>query len=125
MWDLIKKLPKEILYLKIIPLSYNIQPSSLLLDIKNFYETKKIISNLYYIKYKYLLDNEINADKYWLINDIILFIKFNKTYDQFKILYILYNKFCIINKCPKIQFNIFWSKLNIIERNNFILIMDK
>ena len=124
MWDLINKLPKDIVLSNIIPLTYNIQSSDILLDIQNFNKTKIIISNIYYIKNEHLLKYEKDADKYWLVSDILLFIKRHKS-----IIYInlskKYNKYMSSNKCIHYMFNFFWGLLNPFERDYFITIRNK
>ena len=112
-------LPTDIIYSKIIPYTYNVQPSFLLIDIKSFFETKQIISNIYYIKNSHLLEFEENADKYWLISDILLFIKRHKQ-SSFPKINKSYNKFICSNKSVHNQFNIYWSILTSFERDNFI-----
>ena len=64
---LINTCPKEIIYLI---MSYTINPQPILLrdDIKNYYTSKIIISELYYQRW---IESE---DKNWLINDIIAYI---------------------------------------------------
>lgn len=124
MWDLINKLPKDILKSNIIPLTYNIQSSDLLLDIQNFNKTKIIISNIYYIKNEHLLKYEKDADKYWLVSDILLFIKRHKS-AIYKDLSKKYNKYMSSNKCIHYMFNLFWSILNPFERDYFITIRNK
>jgi hypothetical protein len=124
--ELIKKIPIHIIYFNIIPYTYSIQSSFLLLDIKNFNETKKIIFELYYLEYSYLLKYEKNADKNWLVSDIVLFTKKNKI-SLYKKINRLYNEFmCLnkyLNKCINYLFNIFWSYLIPNERDSFIKIM--
>lgn len=124
MWDLINKLPKDILKSNIIPLTYNIQSSDLLLDIQNFNKTKIIISNIYYIKNEHLLKYEKNADKYWLVSDILFFIKINKS-AIYKDLSKIYHKYMSSNKCIHYMFNLFWGLLNPFERDYFITIRNK
>jgi hypothetical protein len=75
--ELIQMLPQDIIQY-IIPFTYMPQPVTLLLDIKNFVETRETISEIYYNRNKDLLQYEKNADKNWLVNDILLFVKLNK-----------------------------------------------
>ena len=108
----LKDLPSEILRY-IIPYTYNLQSSVLLADIRNFTETKKTISNIYYKSNEHLLPYEKDADKYWLVSDIDLFIKPK-----------------IYKKPPKqksihTQFNMYWAFLSEKERNHFIKIRSK
>jgi hypothetical protein len=117
-----QNLPTDIIYSKIIPYTYNVQPSFILTDIKNFFETKQIISNIYYIRNSHLLEFEENADKYWLISDILLFIKRHKQ-SSFTKINKSYNKFICSNKSVHNQFNIYWSTLTPAERDNFILLI--
>ena len=114
-----KRIPIDIIYFKIIPYTYSIQSSILLLDIKNFNKTKKIVLDLYYSLYYHLLKNEKDADKYWLVSDLILFTRKNKIF-LYKNIYKLYNRFICLNKSINYQFNIFWSRITPIERDLFI-----
>jgi len=93
--------------------------SLILLDIINFKNTKDVILDFYYNNYKYLLEYEHNIDKYWLINDILLYIK------KIRIdLYIKMNKLYNINSIHKNkihnQFILFWGKLKPEDRIGFL-----
>jgi len=90
-------------------------------DIKNFVETKGKISNFYYNKYKNLLTYENNADKYWLVSDIILFTKRNN-FSSYIIISKIYNKYIICKNSIYNQLSLFWGKLTTLERNHFIQI---
>lgn len=122
MWDLINKLPLDILNY-VLPFSYNPQPSIMLADLVSFVETKSKISLIYERKYNSLLEFEENADKNWLVSDILLFMKLkinnHNCYNKF--LY-LYNDFMCIKKDSCSQFNIFWALLNPNERSIFVQI---
>jgi hypothetical protein len=129
------KLPKELIY---IILSYTPQPQSkeLTEDIKNFYESKQIIFNLYYkiwiINYKHLEP----SDKEWIINDLYRYANcdiptMNGYTDKFYNLFFRIfniitkeqiNKYITLvdNKLLDSQINIFWGLLNPKERNEFI-----
>jgi hypothetical protein len=92
---------------------------NLMLDIINFYQSKEKISLIYYSKYYNLLEYEHFADKYWLISDILLYIKNNK-YDKFEKVNNFYNiniksKICIHN-----QLTYFWGIITPEERLHFI-----
>lgn len=122
MWDLINKLPEDILSY-ILPFTYKPQSSVMLTDLVSFVETKTVISNIYEKKYNDLLEYEKKADKNWLISDILLFMKLkinnHNCYKQFQY---LYNDYIITNKDSCSQFNIFWALLNPNERDIFVKI---
>ena len=124
MLNLLIKIPIDIIYFKIRPYTYLIQSEQLLLDIKNFSNTKKIVFNLYYSLYYHLLKYEKNADKYWLVSDLILFIKKNNFLTYRKINK-LYHNLISLNKCINYQFNIFWSRITPNERDLFIKINEE
>jgi len=122
MWDLINKLPLDILDY-VLSLTYKPQPSIMLTDLVSFVSTKSEISLIYEIKYRELLEFEHNADKNWLVSDILLFmkLKINKQNHYKKCLY-LYNEFMSNRKDSCSQFNIFWALLEPKERNMFVQI---
>jgi len=101
--------------------TYTPQCATLLSDIQNFVETKEIISTIYYNKYQDLLQYEENADKNWLVSDIVLFIKLNKNRD-YRPINNMYEKYICTKKNINSQFNIFWKSLSINHRNLFIQI---
>ena len=117
-----KRIPIDIIYFKIIPYTYSIQSSILLLDIMNFNETKKIVFDLYHSLYYDLLTYEKDADKYWLVSDLILFTRKNNIF-LYKNIYKLYNMFISLNKDINYQFNIFWSRITPNQRDLFIKII--
>jgi hypothetical protein len=92
----------------------------LLSDIKNYIETREIISTIYYNKYKDLLQYEKNADKNWLVSDILMFMKINKNRDIYRSFEYLSQDFIFTKKHINSQFNLFWKKLSINHRNLFI-----
>lgn len=117
----IQLLPYEILHSHIIPYTYSPQSSNLLGDITNFIETKEKISYIYYYRNRELLLYEKNADKEWLVSDILLFTKRNNI-DLYRVFTRIYKKFIITKKNICTQFNLFWSFLSPKERNHFIQI---
>jgi hypothetical protein len=98
------------------------QCATLLSDIQNFVETREIISTIYYNKYQDLLQYEENADKNWLVSDIVLFIKLNKNKNTYRSINNIYEKYIFTKKDINSQFNIFWKSLSINHRNLFIQI---
>jgi hypothetical protein len=128
---LINTCPKEIIYLI---MSYTINPQPILLrdDIKNYYTSKIIISELYYQRW---IEPE---DKNWLINDIIAYIndfqptmygynnRFFKLWLRNKMIVngndvnIYYN--ILEKKSVESQINLFWGILTPVERNEIILL---
>jgi hypothetical protein len=118
--ELIQMLPQDIIQY-IIPFTYMPQPVTLLLDIKNFVETRETISEIYYNRNKDLLQYEKNADKNWLVNDILLFVKLNKN-ERYRSFLYMYQEFICTKKDIYTQFNLFWSSLSIEYRQLFIQI---
>jgi len=116
----IQLLPYDILHFHIIPYTYSTQSSKLLGDITNFIETREKISYIYYYRNRVLL-YERDADKEWLVSDILLFTKRNNI-DLYRLFTRIYNKFIVTKKNICSQFNIFWSFLSSKERNHFIQI---
>lgn len=113
--ELIRMLPQDIILFHIIPFTYMPQPVTLLSDIKNFVETREIISEIYYNKYKDLLQYEKNAHKNWLVSDLLIFVKLNKNKN-------IYRSFIFTQKDIHTQFNLFWRSLSIEHRQLFIQI---
>jgi len=67
----ISRLPTDIV-LRIIPYTYKIQNKNLLMDITNYYATKKVLYTLYHDLW--IIERQSpdpNDDKNWLINDIL------------------------------------------------------
>ena len=121
-YELIRMLPADIVHFHIIPYTYMPQSSTLLSDIKNFVETKKTISEIYYNKNEYLLQYEKHADKEWLVNDVLLFIKLNKSRDIYRHICYLYNDYIFTKKDIHSQFNLFWGTLSTNHRDMFVKI---
>jgi len=120
--ELMRMLPKDIIQFHIIPYTYMPQPDTLLSDIENFVETREIISTIYYNKYQDLLQYEKDADKNWLVSDILMFMKINKNKDIYRSFEYLSQDFIFTKKHINSQFNLFWKKLSINHRNLFIQI---
>jgi hypothetical protein len=120
MWKIINKLPKDIIEY-ILPFTYHFQCKKLLRDIRSFIETKKTISLIYLKRYNDLLEYEKNADKNWLVSDIILYVKKYKYNSYYHISY-LCSDFIFTKTNIHTQFNIFWSSLSPEERSHFIKI---
>ena len=92
---------------------------NLLLDIIDFNKTKELISSNYYNKYKNLLEYENYADKYWLISDILLYIKKFKS-GSYKKINAFYNKNIVSKEHIHNQLILFWGFLTPEERLHFI-----
>lgn len=120
MWEIINNLPKDIIEY-ILSFTYNIQAEKLLIDIRSVIETKKTISLIYLKRYNDLLEYEKNADKNWLVSDIILYVKKNK-HNSYNHISYLYSEFIFTKTNIHTQFNIFWSSLSPEERSHFIKI---
>ena len=122
MWDLINKLPEDILNYVLL-FSYKPQPSIMLTDLVSFVETKSKISLIYKKKYNELLEFEQNADKNWLVSDILVFMKLKiNNHNYYKKCLYMYNDFMCNKKDSCSQFNIFWVLLNPNERSIFVQI---
>lgn len=72
MSEMVLNLPTDII-LHIIPYTYKLQNKEILNDIKNYSETKTMLSNYYYNYWIIFLQSEKPQDKYWLINDIFAY----------------------------------------------------
>jgi hypothetical protein len=70
--ELIDKLPMDIIH-HIIPYTYNFQKKDLLDDIKNYTESKTILSNYYYNYWIIFIQSQEPQDKYWLVNDLFAY----------------------------------------------------
>jgi hypothetical protein len=68
-----------------------------------------------------LIEYEKNADKNWLVSDILLYIKKNK-FDYYKHCVYVYKDFIFCKKDTCSQFNIFWGLLSSEERRHFVQI---
>jgi len=143
----IKFLPDNI---KDLILSYHAcpQPSLLLIDIRNFMETKKHLERIYYHYFRhYMRDmNKPLEDKYWIINDIGRFLNQNvptmyyyldsyyevlerniylfkkKNIMIFKTKKKILNDFIesIDKKDVRTQINMYWGLMNTEERNQIL-----
>ena len=112
----VENLPFHLIIAHVIPF---IQYKPLLSDIVSFITTKDTIKKIYYDKYKDLLEDEKNADVYWCVSDILLFInRYRSAY--IKVLYRNYNNFMSSNTNIHYVFNIFWAELTVEERNLFM-----
>ena len=129
--ELIKKLPYEIVEI-IRRYTYLHQPYLVLNDIKNYYQTRKIASQLYYDAYKDNFDNCPNDDILWFSNDILIYmnkrqpIMFGYVAKYYDIMLRSYN----INSIPKVikytdylekhnpqkEINVYWGLLYPNER---------
>ena len=98
-----------------LPYTYYPQSTELLSDIRNYVETRDFISTIYLDKYYELLPYEKDADKNWLLSDIVLFTKKNNIalYPVFNAMYLNQKK----NIYSKL--NVLWTFLSIRERNYF------
>ena len=128
------KLPKELIY---IILSYTPQPQSkeLTEDIRNYYESKKILLQSYHNYWIFIYQQNIPTDKEWIINDLYRYSNkiipsMNGYVDEFYELFFRkfnmitkeqVNKYITIldNKSLDTQINFFWGLLNPKERNDF------
>jgi len=70
--ELIDKLPMDIIN-HIIPYTYCLQKKDLLADIKNYSETKTLLSNNYYNYWIIFVESQEPQDKYWLVNDLFAY----------------------------------------------------
>jgi hypothetical protein len=120
MWDLINNLPFDI-FNYVLSFTYKPQSDILLKDIRTYVEYKIIISCVYEKRYHDLIEYEKDADKNWLVSDILLYIKKNK-FDYYKRCVYIYNDFIFCKKDICCQFNIFWGLLTSEERKHFVQI---
>lgn len=139
MRELIEKLPMDIV-LQIIPYTYHLQNKDLLADIKNYIETKTLLSDYYYNYWIIFMQSHELQDKYWLINDIFAYTNnYNPTMNGYVEQF--YNIFkrntflqtnqdidrYILNlekKDVRSQINVFLGLLTLQERKEFIGIRD-
>jgi len=142
MTEIIKRLPLEIVRM-IIPYTYSPQPKEIIQDIHSYFETKKTICDMFYLRYVDILTHETHADMNWLVNDILCFMNshrasFHKFADQLYEIcsrnYMLRNVDpCIIRKIINnsyskdihFQFRIYWGLLLPEEREQFIRIQKR
>jgi len=69
---ILRFLPIEIIYM-ILPYTYETQSHALTSDIKNFYTTKAVASQLYYNRFVMEFEEPEPSDKDWFINDLFYF----------------------------------------------------
>ena len=120
MWDLILNLPLDIIHY-ILPFTYKPQSDVLLKDIRTFTKYKIMISCLYEKKYHDFIFIQKKADKYWLVSDVLHYIK-NYKWDYYKRCVYMYSEFTYNKKDICSQFNIFWGFLSSEERKQFFQI---
>lgn len=99
----------------------SISNSSMLTEIQHLYLTKEQILSLYYNRNKHLLEYEAHADKYWLVSDILLYMKKTGHPERMKTSK-FYNKNIIHTNTIYNQINYFWGKLNDYQRSDFVSI---
>jgi hypothetical protein len=134
---LLTNFPEDII-LHIISYTYSFQNKQLLEDIRNFYETKTIITNFYYDIWSFSSNDpyisQINANE-WLINDVLSYMNDHKAsmYGYVKAFYNIFRRYPFLQKIKiinkymsafeqknaKTQFNIVWGLLYPYERNIF------
>ena len=137
--NLLNKLPIELIYkIRKNTYNYNLQPIILLIDIKDYYKTKKSIELHYHNVYNPDLF-EPTKDKQWLINDLAGFLNNNialminidsKFINTLFRLYCFKNQTIIINKIKSwcmnnkinvnTEINIYWGAMIPSERKIFI-----
>ena len=132
----IKKLPIDIIRENIIPYTYNPQSKELINDIHSFDKTKKVLQELYYLRWKDTFEYEKEADLNWLENDINRFFNEdqatmygykNNCLKKYQRLYILEQKqlettikYISKRRKPQQSINIQLGLLFPEERNRFI-----
>jgi hypothetical protein len=142
MTEIIKRLPLDIVRM-IIPYTYSPQSKEIIEDIHSYFETKKTICDMFYLRYVDLLTHETYADMNWLVNDVLCYMNNHRStiyryVDKFYTIctrnYMLRNiDPCILrriinnyyNKNIHFQFCIYWGLLLPKERNEFIQIQKK
>jgi hypothetical protein len=95
----LRNIPNDIVINHIIPYTYQIQPSELLLDIVSFQKDFDLIDNLYAFDYNYHI----------LLKDLFCFFNHKKIRTKTKIKITIKSKVKII-----------WGLLNVYERTRFI-----
>jgi len=134
-FNILSFLPIEIIYF-ILPYTYDTQSNALTSDIKNFYTTKAIASQLYYERFVMEIGEAEPSDKEWFINDLFGFS--NKSFptmngyvDNFYSLFFrnfsLKNNLDVLRYIQKTesreittQINIFWGLFTPEERKTFL-----
>ena len=66
-YNLIRRLPNDIIINHKIPYTYSIQPKAFLFDIRSYHSDLSIVENVYFIDY----------NNYMLLNDLIIFCNSN------------------------------------------------
>ena len=135
----INRLPDDIIMYNIIPYTYKLQNKNLLNNIINYIETQTILFEYYHNVWIIYMEypTETLEDKYWLINDLFLYMNDNKAsmfgyvekfYNIFKRnMYLQTNEDVdrYVNKLQQkqviTQINICLGLLNITERQEFML----
>jgi hypothetical protein len=128
-------LPFEIIQF-VMSFVHSPQPTKLLRDIHSFHETRQLAFNVYYKEWIVEWDDRPLEDKYWFINDIILFVNgyqattlgyIDNFYDYFLRNPRLYNRDQIdkymdrLRKKPvETQINIFWGLFKPMERKKML-----
>jgi hypothetical protein len=136
MRELIAKLPLEIVLEIIIPYTYNFQNKDLLSDIKNYTESKTILSNYYYNYWIIFIQSQEPQDKYWLINDLFAYANNYKAtmYGYVESFYNIFKRNAFLQSNQDIdryilnlekkdvarQINVFLGMLRTEERNDII-----
>lgn len=139
---IIDRLPLEIVRM-IIPYTYSPQSIEFRSDLHSYFESKKTICDIFYLRYVDLLSNETHADMNWLVNDILCFMNnhrstYYKYADQLYEIctrnYMLRNVDTrkirdIVNKSYNkdihFQFRIYWGLFLPEEREQFIKIQKR
>ena len=137
MTEIIKRLPLDIVRM-ILPYTYSPQAKEIMEDIHSYFESKKTICDIFYLKYVDLLSNERHADMNWLVNDILCFMNNHRSsYYKYadKCYSICTRNYMLRNVDPStirkilnksyntnihFQFRIYWGLLLPEERHEFI-----
>jgi hypothetical protein len=114
---LIERLPFDIIINHIIPYTYNVQPKTLLKDIKHYYETKSMLINE-----KFHIDQiqyEIVAVFYLYEENLHNVLLRNFTYNLKNYHISNHNNNFMYNYSNPAKFNILWGLFTEIERTMF------
>ncbi len=118
-----KRLPKEIIH-KIISYTYSPQSKYLTEDIISYFNAKQVCNHLYHDYWIIQMGNETLEDKYWLLNNLYVYIRnipyiFNRLFIRNTYTTSHVNKF--YNKTDiKTQINVIFGIMTPLERNTFL-----
>lgn len=130
--DLMSKVPFDVIVNHIIPFTYQVQPYSVLIDIRTHFQDKQLLENLFFTEYNpHILANELirfsnknTIPVYYIHTSYSTILKRNFMLSNKKIVdlcyFVFYKLHVHLYKNPERIINFLWGLLNPFERTAFL-----